>query len=126
MPPRRPGSLASGGRRKKSSASTSVVARIQEQQQKRLEHEQQLQHQRSLAQALTAREVDADDDSDYGIELDDSVSTGEGERCFFCRQNSIVVRYCFFSPSNRASSVVCPVFFAVLTRAFTFVLSANA
>ena len=79
MPPRRPGPLASGGRRKKkSSASTSVVARIQEQQ-KRLEQEQQLQHQRSLAAALTAREVDADDDSDYGIELDDSVSGERGE-----------------------------------------------
>lgn len=79
MPPRRPGPLASG-RRKKSSASTSVVARIQEQQKRILEQEQQLQHQRSLAAALTAREVDADDDSDYGIELDDSVSRDEG-RC---------------------------------------------
>ena len=75
MPPRRPGTLASGRRKKSSTSSLGVVARIQEQQ-KRLEQEQ---HQRSLAAALTAREVDADDDSDYGIELDDSVS-GQEER----------------------------------------------
>lgn len=87
MPPRRPGPLASG-RRKKSAASTSVVARIQEQQKRILEQEQQLQHQRSLAAALTAREVDADDDSDYGIELDDSVSRDEGRSLPPIRQRS--------------------------------------
>ena len=101
MPPRRQGPLSSV-RRRPSKNSTSVVARIEEQQkqQKFLEQqEQQQQHQRSLAAALTAREVDADDDSDYGIELDDSVSGRKGQERRLPpnrRRNSIIVRYCFF------------------------------
>lgn len=93
MPPRRPGPAS--GRRRPSKNSSSVVARIQEQQ-KRLEQEQLLQHQRSLAAALTAREVDADD-SDYGIELDGNVSILLGIRCLPPNLRNLIVRYCFLN-----------------------------